>query len=90
MHGSFQTTARIAVNETINLPVMQEAKHVSNNYSYSYRNGPKFSDRRPWQTVQTQIRLFLEEESDQGLHCLSSCLHFLDIFLYGKAFLFEF
>ena len=23
-----------------------------------------------WQTVQTQIRLFLEEQSDQGLHCL--------------------
>ena len=25
---------------------------------------------RSGQTVQTQIRLFLEEQSDQGLHCL--------------------
>ena len=27
------------------------------------------------QTVQTQIRLLLEEQSDQGLHCLQYCLH---------------
>ena len=42
-------------------------------YEYKYRNDPKFSDRysdRPGQTVQTQIRLLLEEQSDQGLHCL--------------------
>ena len=26
----------------------------------------------PGQTVQTQIRLLLEEQSDQGLHCLPS------------------
>ena len=29
-----------------------------------------FQTNRPWQTVQTQIRLLLEEQSDQGLHCL--------------------
>ena len=45
---------------------------------------------RPWQTVQTQIRLLLKEQSDQGLHCLSSCLHLLDKFLSGKTFLFKF
>ena len=27
------------------------------------------------QTVQTQIRLLLEEQSDQGLHCLLLHLH---------------
>ena len=32
---------------------------------------------RSGQTVQTQIRLLLEEESDQGLHCLPFCLHLL-------------
>ena len=30
---------------------------------------------RSGQTVQTQIRLLLEEQSDQGLHCLLFHLH---------------
>ena len=37
------------------------------------------------QTVQTQIRLLLEEQSDQGLQCLPFRLHRLDSFLYGTA-----
>ena len=41
------------------------------------------------QTVQTQIRLLLEEQSDQGLHCLPFRLHLLDALLYGRATLFE-
>ena len=44
-----------------------------------------FLTDRPLQTVQTQIRLLLEEhleeQSDQSLHCLSFCLHLLDKFL---------
>ena len=36
----------------------------------------------PGQTVQTQI---LEEQSDQGLHCLSYHLRRLDSLLYGRA-----
>ena len=39
----------------------------------------------PGQTVQTQIRLLLEEQSDQGLHCLPFRLHCLDLLLYGRA-----
>ena len=35
----------------------------------------------PGQTVQTQIRLLLEEQSDQGLHCLQFPLHLLDALL---------
>ena len=35
---------------------------------------------RPGQTVQTQIRQLLEEQSDQGLHCLQFPLHRLDVF----------
>ena len=34
---------------------------------------------RSGQTVQTQIRLLLEEQSDQGLHCLQFHLHVFDI-----------
>ena len=37
------------------------------------------------QTMQTQIRLLLEEQSDQGLHCLPFHLHRLDSLLYGRA-----
>ena len=36
---------------------------------------------RSGQTVQTQIRLLLEEQSDQGLHCLQFPLHLLDALL---------
>ena len=33
---------------------------------------------RSEQTVETQIRLLLKEQSDQGLHCLPFQLHSLD------------
>ena len=39
---------------------------------------PSFGTYRSGQTVQTQIRLFLEEQSDQGLHCLPFHLHLFD------------
>ena len=44
-----------------------------------------FQPEMPGQTVQTQIRLLLEEQSDQGLHRLPFCLHRLDSLLYGRA-----
>ena len=44
-----------------------------------------FRTDMPGQTVQTQIRLLLEEQSDQGLHCLPFRLHRLDSLLYGSA-----
>ena len=49
-----------------------------------------FRADRLGQTVQTQIRLLLEELSDQGLHCLQFRLHLFDALLYGKATLFKF
>ena len=49
-----------------------------------------FRTDRSGQTVQTQIRLLLEEQSDQGLHCLLFHLHLLDKMFYGLASLFEF
>ena len=42
------------------------------------------------QTVKTQIRLLLQEQSDQGLHYLHYCLNPLDILLYGKTSFFKF
>ena len=39
-----------------------------------------FRSDRSWQTVQTQIRLLLEEQSDQGLHCLLFPLHLFNEF----------
>ena len=39
----------------------------------------------PGQTVQTQIRLLLQKQSDQGLHCLPFRLHRLDSLLYGRT-----
>ena len=45
-----------------------------------YRNFPKFSDRQVWANSAD-----LEEQSDQGLHCLPFRLHRLDSLLYGRA-----
>ena len=45
---------------------------------------PSFRTDMPGQTVQTQIRLLLEEQSDQGLHCLPFRLHRFDSLLYGR------
>ena len=42
------------------------------------------------QTVQTQIRLLLEEQSDQGLHCLLFNLHLFDEIALSLSFSFEF
>ena len=44
---------------------------------------------RSGQTVQTQIRLLLEEQSDQGLHCLLLHLHHFDKISLDLASLFE-
>ena len=41
------------------------------------------------QTVQTQIRLLLMEQSDQGLLCLLFCLHLLSTILHCKIQLFQ-
>ena len=49
-----------------------------------------FRTDMPGQTVQTQIRLLLEEQSDQCLHCLPFRLHRLDSLLYGRATQFKF
>ena len=54
------------------------------------KNLYRFRTDRSEQTVQTQIRLLLEEPSDQCLHCLQFRLHLSDALLFGKAILFKF
>ena len=49
-----------------------------------------FRTDMPGQTVQTQIRLLLEEQSDQGLHCLPFRQHRLDSLLCVRAIQFKF
>ena len=49
-----------------------------------------FRTDRSGQTVQTQIRLHLEEQSDQGLHYLLFHLHLFDEIPKGLASLFEY
>ena len=44
---------------------------------------------RSEQTVQTQIRLLLKEQSDQCLLCLLFCLHLLNAILHCKIQLFQ-
>ena len=41
----------------------------------NYYNDPKFSDIQVGVNSADQIRLLLEEQSDQGLHCLLFHLH---------------
>ena len=50
----------------------------------------RFWTYRSWQTVQTQIRLLLEEQSDQGLHCLLLHLPLFDEIPIGLASFLEF
>ena len=61
-------------------------------YPFTYRVGLvgtvmilSFRTDMPGQIVQTQIRLLLEEQYDQGLHYLSFRVHRLDSLLYGRA-----
>ena len=52
--------------------------------------GLSFQTDKSGQIVQTQIRLLLEEQSDQGLHCLLFHLHNFDKIPLTLASLFEF
>ena len=73
VHGSLATLATIEKSRPQSLITLHTVMILS------------FRTHRPGQTVQTQIRLLLEEQSDQGLHCLPFRLHRLDSLVYGKA-----
>ena len=59
--------------------------------SVKYRYDPKSSDRYVWANSADpdQIAPRLEEQSDQGLHCLQFWLHLLGALLFGKATVFK-
>ena len=59
-------------------------KEWNANPIYWYHNDPKFLDRLVWANSVDPIRLLLEEQSDQGLHCLPFQLHLLGALLFGK------
>ena len=61
------------------------ASESSNMFIFSTAMILSFWTEMPGKSVQTQIRLLLEEQSDQGLHCLPFHLHRLDSLLYGRA-----
>ena len=50
---------------------------------------PKFLDRQVGQTVQTQIRLPIEEQSDLSLHCLLFHFHHLEVSYNGRSSWFD-
>ena len=63
--------ARTAVTEGIMIDKVKRVQNDSTVMTLSFRTD------KSGQTVQTQIRLLLEEQSDQGLHCLLFHLRFL-------------
>ena len=72
-------------------------KAVDNKIIVVLMDWPKFKNTtlmilsfRSRQKVETQIRLLLEEQSDQGLHCLLFHLRLFDKISLGLACLFEF
>ena len=51
---------------------------------FRFCNGTKFSDKQVWANSVDPDQI-LEEQSDQGLHCLPFPVHLLDLLLYGRA-----
>ena len=52
---------------------------LSKQQTTNYCNDPKFSDRQEWaNSADPNQTVPREEQSDQGLHCLTFYLHLLD------------
>ena len=58
--------------------------------TYNFHKNPSIGTYRPEQTVQTKLTLLLEEQFDQGLHCLPAHLYLLDALLHRKTTVFHF
>ena len=71
-------------------PLPAETSHLNSEICISTVMTLSFRTDRSGQTVQTQIRLLLEEQSDQGLHCLLFHLHLFDEIPKGLASFLEF
>ena len=55
----------------------------------AYSNDLKIWTDGSGQTVQTQVRLLLEQQSDLGRTCLYNCSHLLQELLFDRTFLFK-
>ena len=71
------------LTNTLDLPIdkLDALRYACTYSSFTTIMFLSFRADRSGQTVQTQIRLLLEEQSDQGLHCLQFPLHLLDALL---------
>ena len=81
--------ANLAGGSTIALPGLRPSeleRSKVNGYTVIFLN---IGTDRSEQIVETQIRLLLMEQSDQGLLCLLFCLHLLNTILHCKIQLFQ-
>ena len=83
----FMTCKQYVENRAIRFP--QHFKIVNSHRDYLTVIILNIGTDRSKQTVQTQIRLLLMEQSDQGLLCLLFCLHLLNTILHCKIQLFQ-
>ena len=74
----------VLTTQVIYVAIVEIYENINIEQSKAYRNDPKFLDGLIWaksadpdQTA-PPIRLLLEEQSDQGLHCLLFHLHLFD------------
>ena len=88
--GTGPNTCNIQENQNHSKAQAVHIQKVPNDWNLNTEIFLSFRTDRSGQTVQTQIRLLLEEQSDQGLHCLQFPLHLLDALLEGNAILFNF
>ena len=60
------------------LPCCNKKRNSNIHVKKCYRNDPKFSDKQVWANSADPDQTALEEQSDQGLHCLLFHLHLFD------------
>ena len=60
------------------LPCCNKKRNSNIDVKKCYRNDPKFPDKQVWANSADPDQTALEEQSDQGLHCLLFHLHLFD------------
>ena len=90
----FSISIIFEINKSNNLVISTIIFYKSSDYMYSivtvFALLTTMMTDMSGQKVQTQVRLLLEEQSDQGLHCLLFHLHHFDKVSQCLASLFEF
>ena len=86
----FHNTAYIFLTFRNHVKIFLSQNNLHNVSNVVYRKNLSIRTNRSDKTVRTLIRLLLEEQSGQVLHCFSFCLLHLHIILQGKSKLFNF